>query len=81
MVRTQIYLTEREKMALEAMARVTGKTQSELIRGAIDAMLASPPPEGRRALLAAGRGLWADREDLPDFVALRREVDRVPGSS
>jgi hypothetical protein len=26
--------------------------------------------------LRAARGLWKDRSDLPDFVALRREWDR-----
>ncbi len=77
MVRTQIYLTEREKSALEAMARRTGKTQSELIREAIDAMIAAPDLDDRRALLAAGRGLWEGRTDLPDFEALRREMDRA----
>lgn len=77
MVRTQIYLTEREKSALEAMARRTGKTQSELIREAIDAMIAAPDLDGRRALLATGRGLWEGRTDLPDFEALRRELDRA----
>lgn len=77
MVRTQIYLTEREKAALEAMSRRTGKSQSELIRDAIDAMIASPGLEDRRALLATGRGLWRDRADLPDFDALRGEMDRA----
>ena len=77
MVRTQIYLTAREKAALEAMARRTGKTQSELIREAIDAMLANPALEHRRGLLAAGRGLWESRTDLPDFGAVRRELDRA----
>ena len=77
MVRTQIYLTAREKAALEAMSRSTGKTQSELIRDAIDAMISSPGLDERRGLLAAGRGLWANRTDLPDFGALRRELDRA----
>lgn len=79
MVRTQIYLTEREKAALEAMSRRTGKTQSELIRDAIDAMIATPGLDNRRALLAAGRGMWAGRADLPDLGSIRAELDRVPG--
>lgn len=29
-----------------------------------------------RALLQQARGLWQDRTDLPDFAALRRELDR-----
>lgn len=79
MVRTQIYLTEREKAALEAMSRRTGKTQSELIRDAIDAMIATPALDDRRALLTAGKGMWADRADLPDFTSIREELDRVSG--
>lgn len=77
MVRTQIYLTIREKQALEALSRQTGKSQSELIREAIDAMIDDPSLNDRRALLTAGRGVWADRTDLPDFGALRRELDRA----
>ena len=39
MVRTQIYLTEAERAALKAIARQTGKKQSELIRQAIDLLI------------------------------------------
>jgi hypothetical protein len=75
-VRTQIYLTAREKRALEALAAKTGKSQSELIREAIDAMIDRPALDDRRAFLASGRGMWAGRRDLPDFGALRGEFDR-----
>jgi ribbon-helix-helix CopG family protein len=36
MVRTQIYLTENEKETLQSLSKETGKTQSELIRTAIE---------------------------------------------
>ena len=39
MVRTQIYLTEREQKALRSMSSLTGKSQSELIREALDTMI------------------------------------------
>ena len=30
--------------------------------------------------IAAAAGLWREREDLPDFTALRREANRIPYS-
>jgi hypothetical protein len=76
MVRTQIYLTEPERQALRALTSRTRRTQSELIREAVDHFIAQSGPLDRRALLRQARGLWQDREDLPDFAALRREFDR-----
>ncbi len=76
MVRTQIYLTEKEREALRDLARQTGKKQSELIRRAIDDYISRFQPRDRRAMLEQARGMWKDRDDLPDFQALRREFDR-----
>ena len=78
MLRTQIYLTEKEQAALRSLARQTGKKQSELIRRAIDDFLDRFRPRDRRAALEQARGMWKDRDDLPDFQALRREFDRFP---
>lgn len=77
MVRTQIYLTETEQHALRVLSRRTGRSQSELIREAIDALLAHSDPGDRRSLLKQARGLWRERKDLPDWGALRRELDRT----
>lgn len=77
MVRTQIYLTDAEQKGLRALSRRTGMTQSELIRQAIDSFLSGEQEPDRTALLRQARGLWRDRDDLPDFGALRREFDRV----
>lgn len=77
MVRTQIYLTAEEQQALRALSRRTGTSQSELIRRAIDSLLAEEQALDRTALLQQARGLWRDRDDLPDFATLRRELDRT----
>jgi Arc/MetJ-type ribon-helix-helix transcriptional regulator len=80
MVRTQVYLTDTELDALAAVARQTGRSQSELIREAIDRFLEGAHGTDRQGALRRAAGLWADRSDLPDFRALRRELDRAAES-
>ncbi len=76
MVRTQIYLTETEKTALNDLAATTGKPQSELIREAVDAFIGQSNKNRREAVLERAAGLWKDRDDLPDFDTLRKQWDR-----
>ena len=76
MQRTQIYLSSTERQGLQALALRCGRSQSALIREAIDAFLQQHQPQGRLARLRQGRGLWASRTDLPDWSALRGELDR-----
>jgi hypothetical protein len=77
MVRTQIYLTEREQDSLADLSARTGRSKSDLIRQALDEYLDRHPPEARQAALRGAFGLWRERRDLPDFPALRRELDRA----
>ena len=74
----QVYLTPEEQCALQALSRRTGRSQSELVREAVDAMLARSDEPERRSQMQQARGLWSDRDDLPDFAALRGEMDRAP---
>ena len=46
MVRTQVYLTEKQDRGLKSLAESSGRKQSELIREAIDRLLAENQPQG-----------------------------------
>ncbi|HVO83213.1 MAG TPA: ribbon-helix-helix protein, CopG family [Syntrophobacteria bacterium] len=76
MVRTQIYLTERQRKELAAMAKAARKKQSELIREAVDRLIDQSGRSRREAALRAAAGIWKNRNDLPDFKATRAEWDR-----
>ncbi len=76
MIRTQIYLTEQERTGLVALAKVSGKKQSELIREAVDRFLEQFEETRLQAALENAAGMWKDRDDLPDFNAARRSLDR-----
>ena len=76
MVRTQIYLTERQRAELAAIAEDLGKKQSELIREAIDQFLERENRLRRAEVLRETAGMWKGRDDLPDFERVRSEWDR-----
>ncbi len=76
MVRTQIYLTEEEREGIDAIAKSTGKKQSEVIREAVDRFLDLSKRSRREAVLKDAAGMWRDRGDLPDFSVTRRSWDR-----
>jgi metal-responsive CopG/Arc/MetJ family transcriptional regulator len=76
MVRTQIYITERQRDELAAIAKAGGKKQSELIREAVDHLIDQSSRSRREAVLRESAGIWKHRTDLPDFKATRAEWDR-----
>lgn len=85
MDRTQIYLSEGQKAELAALSAQTGESQSALIRGAIDKMIAENNAEksaGQKEFLQKYAGAWADDPDLTQerFEAIRATADsRVKG--
>jgi predicted DNA-binding protein len=77
MERTQIYLTQEERKALRMLAEQGNKSQSELIREAIDRYIDDELKQVDAAeILEKTFGIWADRDDLDGFIEdLRREAD------
>jgi len=76
MVKTQIYLTECALSELETLAIQRGKKKSQLIREAIDNLLEKYNSYKRQRVLDRVAGMWKERDDLPDFTALRKSLDR-----
>ena len=77
MVRMQVYLTKEDQSKIQWLASETGKTKSELVRQAIERFVGQFREEDRKSFLRQAKGLWKDRTDLPDFAAIRRELDRM----
>jgi Ribbon-helix-helix domain len=78
MIRTQVYLTNKERQELLLLSKELGLQQSSIIREAIDLYIENKRLEKRKKsnAMQAASGLWADRDDLPDFEKIRREFDR-----
>jgi Arc/MetJ-type ribon-helix-helix transcriptional regulator len=76
MHRTQIYLSSEERQGLQSLARQVGRSQSDLIREAIDGFLERHRPSERLSRLRRARGLWRDRKDAPSLAELREALDQ-----
>ena len=76
MIRTQIYLTNKQRAELAVIAENMGKKQSEIIREAIDRLIDQTGQNRKNTALSEAAGIWKNRDDLPDFRAIRSEWDR-----
>ena len=76
MVRTQIYLTEEEDLAVARLSGSSRMGKSGIIRQAIDEFIARREAGSRLKKLRAACGMWKNRCDLPDIRALRENFDR-----
>jgi predicted nucleic acid-binding protein len=77
MVRTQIYLTKKERDSLTALAKATGKRQSELIREAVDLLIEQSDSQLSAVVIAevsAGARHDRERENLDGSLAAFRVV-------
>jgi hypothetical protein len=76
----ELNLTEKQQRALQEIALRTGKTADELLLDAVDdaleRIIKQRLPSGNSSMFQA-RGIWKDRDDLPDFGKLRREWERL----
>jgi hypothetical protein len=78
MVRTQVYLTEEEKNNLEAVAFAKGVSQRNLIRQAINELLAKNGWIDKASILEEIAGIWSDKKIIPDICELRTGWRRRP---
>jgi hypothetical protein len=76
MIRTQIYLTNKQRAELASISKTSGKKQSELIREAVDRLIEQASNTRRSIVLQETAGIWKDRSDLPDYNEIRKEWDR-----
>ena len=72
----QIELSQEEAETLSRAASRAGKTEEELLKQALERILADEPPADWRERLLKARGIWKDRTDLPPLEELRKEWDR-----
>ncbi|MEX0845124.1 MAG: CopG family transcriptional regulator [Balneolaceae bacterium] len=71
MIRTQIYLTEQEKKAIEKLSDERNTTQSNIIREAIDEYVVKKKLETKKKSIMDFAGIWKDKKDIPDVREMR----------
>ena len=76
MTTAQVTLSESESQAIQALSQIRGKTQEEILHEAIEQFLTQHQVENRLVALRQARGIWQERQDLPDFAELRNEWNR-----
>ena len=81
MTTAQINLTDMQAEALHKLSEQTGKTEDELLQEAVNKLIsevseAEANRQKRLNGMRRAKGIWKDRDDLPDFEKLRAEWDR-----
>lgn len=81
MTALHIHLSDTTRRALHQIAERTEKSESEIIDEALQQFIEHRSEPDRLTLLRQARGIWKDRDDLPDAGELRKEWNRAPDSS
>ena len=76
-----VKLTDKNERKLEESSRLTGRTPSDLVHDAVERLPCDEADEQRlfeqwRQAMLRLKGIWADRDDLPELRELRREWER-----
>ena len=77
MIRSQIYLTENERDSLKNISSETGRSQSDLIREAVDIFIKKISKKNNNEQRQEAFGMWKEKNDIPDLKELRNEFDRI----
>ena len=78
MQKAQVFLREDQKIQLQALAKLTGRKQSELIRRGVDMAIeeAKKTQANWRDGWSHACGIWKDREDIDSLLTdYRAEMD------
>ncbi len=79
MTTAQIVLTDLQMDALHKLSAKTGRAEDELLQEAVNKLIGEAKGDKQNWLqsLRKTKGIWKDRDDLPDFRQMRKEFDRV----
>jgi hypothetical protein len=78
MVRKQVLITAEQNRRLKALAACAGVSEGELVRAGLDAALRKleSEEENWKTAWRQAKGIWADRSDIDEIMAKRREARR-----
>ena len=74
MIRKQIYISEQQEAGLKAIAALSGRKESELLREGLDYIIETKTPREKKDVeewkeaLRAVKGIWKDRDDIDEIM-------------
>ena len=75
MVKKSVSLTEEENEALKALALKLGKKEGAILKEALEKFIEEAQKEMKLEKLLASKGMWKNRNDIPDLRELRKSRD------